>query len=219
VDHTFGLGGAGLYQEADTTQLSRGRLSNNLSVASPENPRWEIGHHADDLARRDAVQSLVTALSQNRKQTVARDSNSTWPTLLSDPSTHRAPNSPGPEPTTRRRPSSPRNDGAEHGSLFTAPRSRPGPDRTGTSGVTSTGSAKPLPTASRTTPRPSSVRFPSASPVSTGGSQRQGSSSRPAAQRQEAPRASSTSYGSRHSGIGRRLSMPRGPTPLATCRP
>ena len=74
VDHTFGLGGDSLYQEAGYTQLSRGRLSNNLYVASPENPRWEIGHHADDLAQRDALQSLVDALSQNREQTMARDS-------------------------------------------------------------------------------------------------------------------------------------------------
>ncbi len=41
VDHTFGLGGDGLFQEAGYTQLSRGRLSNNLYVAAPENPRWE----------------------------------------------------------------------------------------------------------------------------------------------------------------------------------
>ena len=74
VDHTFGLGGDSLYQEAGYTQLSRGRLSNNLYVASPENPRWEIGHHADDLTQRDALQSLVDALSQNREQTMARDS-------------------------------------------------------------------------------------------------------------------------------------------------
>ena len=73
VDHTFGLGGDSLYQEAGYTQLSRGRLSNNLYVASPENPRWEIGHHADDLTQRDALESLVGALSQNREQTMARD--------------------------------------------------------------------------------------------------------------------------------------------------
>ena len=81
VDHTFGLGGDSLYQEAGYTQLSRGRLSNNLYVASPENPRWEIGHHADDLAQRDALQSLVDALSRNREQTMARDSMPTWPTV------------------------------------------------------------------------------------------------------------------------------------------
>jgi conjugative relaxase-like TrwC/TraI family protein len=84
VDHTFGLGGDCLYQEAGYTQLSRGRLSNNLYVASPENPRWEIGHHADDLAQRDAVQSLVDALSQNREQTMARDLTPTWPTVMSE---------------------------------------------------------------------------------------------------------------------------------------
>ena len=81
VDHTFGLGGDALYQEAGYTQLSRGRLSNNLYVASPENPRWEIGHHADDLAQRDAVQSLVDALSQKREQTMARDRMPIWPTV------------------------------------------------------------------------------------------------------------------------------------------
>ena len=73
VDHTFGLGGDSLYQEAGYTQLSRGRLSNNLYVTSPDNPRWEIGHHADDRTQRDALQSLVDALSQNREQTMARD--------------------------------------------------------------------------------------------------------------------------------------------------
>ena len=81
VDHTFGLGGDSLYQEAGYTQLSRGRLSNNLYVAAPENPRWEIGHHADDLDQRDALQSLVDALSQNREQTMARDRLPTWPTV------------------------------------------------------------------------------------------------------------------------------------------
>jgi len=45
VEITFGSWRS-LYQEAANTQLSRGRLSNNLYVASPENPRWEIGHHA-----------------------------------------------------------------------------------------------------------------------------------------------------------------------------
>jgi len=84
VDHTFGLGGDALYQEAGYTQLSRGRLSNNLYVASPENPRWEIGHHADDLAQRDGLQSLVDALSQNREQTMARDLTPTWPTVPSE---------------------------------------------------------------------------------------------------------------------------------------
>jgi conjugative relaxase-like TrwC/TraI family protein len=81
VDHTFGLGGDSLYQEAGYTQLSRGRLSNNLYVASPENPRWEIGHHADDLAQRDALEALVGALSQNKEQTMARDRLPTWPSV------------------------------------------------------------------------------------------------------------------------------------------
>ena len=84
VDHTFGLGGDSLFQEAGYTQLSRGRLSNNLYVASPENPRWEIGHHADDLAQRDALESLVDALSQNKEQTMARDRLPTWPTVSPD---------------------------------------------------------------------------------------------------------------------------------------
>ena len=84
VDHTFGLGGDSLYQEAGYTQLSRGRLSNNLYVASPENPRWEIGHHADDLAQRDALESLVGALSQNKEQTMARDRLPTWPSVSPD---------------------------------------------------------------------------------------------------------------------------------------
>src|SRR5574340_314375 len=79
VDHTFGLGGDSLFQEAGYTQLSRGRLSNNLYVASPENPRWEIGHGAEDTAQREARQSLVDALSQNREQTMARDRLPKWP--------------------------------------------------------------------------------------------------------------------------------------------
>ncbi len=73
-----------LYQEAGYTQLSRGRLSNNLYVAAPENPRWEIGHHADDLAQRDALESLVGALSQNKEQTMARDRLLTWPSVSAD---------------------------------------------------------------------------------------------------------------------------------------
>ena len=79
VDHTFGLGGDSLFQEAGYTQLSRGRLSNNLYVAAPENPRWEIGHHADDTAQRDALQSLVDALGQSREQTMAYDHLPEWP--------------------------------------------------------------------------------------------------------------------------------------------
>ena len=64
-----------------TPQLSRGRLSNNLYVAAPENPRWEIGHHTDDLARRDALESLLGALSQSKEQTMARDRFPTWPSV------------------------------------------------------------------------------------------------------------------------------------------
>ena len=81
VDHTFGIGGDSLYQEAGYTQLSRGRLSNNVYVTAPENPRWEIGHHADDLKQRDALQSLADALAQSREQTMARDRLPTWSAL------------------------------------------------------------------------------------------------------------------------------------------
>jgi hypothetical protein len=80
VDHTFVLGGDSLYQEAAYTALSRGQLSNNLYVTSPENPRWEIGHGAHDLAQRDALESLVDALRQSREQTMAQDWLPTWPT-------------------------------------------------------------------------------------------------------------------------------------------
>ncbi len=73
VDHTFGLGGDSLFQEAGYTQLSRGRLSNNLYVTAPENPRWEIGHHGDGTDRRDALDSLVDALDRSREQTMAID--------------------------------------------------------------------------------------------------------------------------------------------------
>jgi len=73
VDHTFGLGGDSLFQEAGYTQLSRGRLSNNLYVTAPENPRWEVGHHGDGTDRRDALDSLVDALDRSREQTMAID--------------------------------------------------------------------------------------------------------------------------------------------------
>ena len=73
VDHTFGLGGDTFFQEAGYTQLSRGRLSNNLYVTAPENPRWEVGHHGDGTDRRDAVDSLVDALARSREQTMAVD--------------------------------------------------------------------------------------------------------------------------------------------------
>jgi conjugative relaxase-like TrwC/TraI family protein len=81
LDHTFGVGGDSLYQEAGYTQLSRGRLSNSLYVTAPENPRWEIGHHADDLKQRDALQSLADALAQSREQTMARDRLPVWSAL------------------------------------------------------------------------------------------------------------------------------------------
>jgi conjugative relaxase-like TrwC/TraI family protein len=84
VDHTFGLGGDSLFQEAGYTQLSRGRLSNNLYVTAPENPRWEIGHHAEDTRQRDALQSLVDALSQSREQTMAIDRIPVWASLSPD---------------------------------------------------------------------------------------------------------------------------------------
>jgi conjugative relaxase-like TrwC/TraI family protein len=84
VDHTFGLGGDSLFQEVGYTQLSRGRLSNNLYVTAPENPRWEIGHHAEDTRQRDALQSLVDALSQTREQTMAQDRLPSWASLSPD---------------------------------------------------------------------------------------------------------------------------------------
>ncbi len=73
VDHTFGLAGDSLYQEAGYTALSRGRLSNKLYVASPENPRWEIGHHVDDLSQRDPLEALAGALSLSKEQVMASE--------------------------------------------------------------------------------------------------------------------------------------------------
>ena len=73
VDHSFGLGGDSLFQEAGYTQLSRGRLSNNLYVTAPENLRWEIGHQGDGTDRCDALDSLVDALERSREQTMAVD--------------------------------------------------------------------------------------------------------------------------------------------------
>lgn len=84
VDHTFALAGDNLYQEAGYTALSRGRISNNLYTASLENPRWEIGHQADDFAQRDALGSLVDALSKNQEQTMARDRLAIWPSWSPD---------------------------------------------------------------------------------------------------------------------------------------
>ncbi|MGD0255919.1 MAG: MobF family relaxase, partial [Acidimicrobiales bacterium] len=84
VDHTFGLGGDSLFQEAGYTQLSRGRLSNNLYVTAPENPRWEIGHTAEDTRQRDALRSLADALSQSREQTMAYERLPSWASLSPD---------------------------------------------------------------------------------------------------------------------------------------
>jgi conjugative relaxase-like TrwC/TraI family protein len=84
VDHTFGLGGDSLFQEAGYTQLSRGRLSNNPYVTAPENPRWEIGHAAEDITQRDALRSLADALSQSREQTMAIDRLPVWASLSPD---------------------------------------------------------------------------------------------------------------------------------------
>jgi hypothetical protein len=47
-------------------------------VAAPENPRWEIGHHADDTAQWDALKSLVDGLEQSREQITARDHLPKW---------------------------------------------------------------------------------------------------------------------------------------------
>ena len=91
VDHAFGLAGAGLSQEAGYTQLSRGRLSNNLYVASSDNPRWEIGHYAEDRALREPIDSLSISLSQSREQRMARDNLPSWPTIYARPSRRRLP--------------------------------------------------------------------------------------------------------------------------------
>jgi conjugative relaxase-like TrwC/TraI family protein len=84
VDHAFGLAGAGLSQEAGYTQLSRGRLTNNLYVASADNPRWEIGHHAEDRQLRDQMEELVSSLSSSFEQRMARDNLANWPTIDPD---------------------------------------------------------------------------------------------------------------------------------------
>ncbi len=81
VDHAFGLAGAGLSQEAGYTQLSRGRMSNNLYVASSDNPRWDIGHYAEDRALRDQMAELRTSLSHSEEQRMARDNLPSWPTI------------------------------------------------------------------------------------------------------------------------------------------
>ena len=152
VDHTFGLGGDSLFQEAGYTQLSRGRLSNNLYVAAPENPRWEIGHHADDTAQRDALQSLVDALSQSREQTMAQDRLPSWP---------------APHPTTSPPPTAstpPWPDGSATKRRPTSPTSSPPPP----TGPTTPASPAGTPTAPRPTCQPSSPR----NAVATSGSRR-----------------------------------------------
>lgn len=81
VDRTLALAGDALFQEAGYTQLSRGRLSNRLYVAAPENPRWEVGHLTSDLDQRDALESLAAALFQSREQMMAQDLVPRWPTV------------------------------------------------------------------------------------------------------------------------------------------
>jgi hypothetical protein len=82
VEHAFGLAGAGLSQEVGYTQLSRGRLTNNLYVASSDNPRWDIGHYAEDRELRDQMAELVSSLSV--EQYMARDNLPTWPAIDPD---------------------------------------------------------------------------------------------------------------------------------------
>src|SRR5664280_268979 len=84
VDHAFGLGGDALFQEAGYTQLSRGRLSNNLYVAAPESPRWEVGHLSEDTTERDQLTALVDALSSSREQIMARDHLASRPGIPPD---------------------------------------------------------------------------------------------------------------------------------------
>jgi hypothetical protein len=84
VDHAFGLGGDALFQEAGYTQLSRGRLSNNLYVAAPDCPRWEVGHLSEDTTQRDHLDGLVEALSSSREQVMARDHLPSWPAISPD---------------------------------------------------------------------------------------------------------------------------------------
>jgi conjugative relaxase-like TrwC/TraI family protein len=84
VDHAFGLGGDTLFQEAGYTQLSRGRLSNNLYVAAPDCPRWEVGHLSEDTTQRDQLEALVEALSSSREQIMAQDHLPSWPAISPD---------------------------------------------------------------------------------------------------------------------------------------
>jgi len=84
VEHAFGLGGDALFQEAGYTQLSRGRLSNNLYVAAAETPRWEVGHLTEDTTQRDQLDALVAALSSSREQIMAHDHLPSWPAISPD---------------------------------------------------------------------------------------------------------------------------------------
>jgi hypothetical protein len=78
VDHVFGLGGDALFPEAGYTQLSRGRLSNNLCVAAAGCPRWEVGHLSEDTTQRDQLDALVETLSSFREQIMAQDHLPSW---------------------------------------------------------------------------------------------------------------------------------------------
>ena len=71
VDHSFLLADDTLFQEAGYTALSRGRLSNHLFAVAPYNPRTEIAHGEEDLARRDALAGLVDSLSHSHEQVMA----------------------------------------------------------------------------------------------------------------------------------------------------
>ena len=84
VDYAFGLGGDSLFQEAGYTQLSRGRLSNNLYVAAPDSPRWEVGHFSEDTTEQDQLDALVEALSSSREQIMAQDHHPSWPVISPD---------------------------------------------------------------------------------------------------------------------------------------
>jgi hypothetical protein len=59
-------------------------LSNHLYVASSDNPRWEIGHYAEDRALRDQMDELRTTLSHSEEQRMARDNLPSWPTIDPD---------------------------------------------------------------------------------------------------------------------------------------
>ncbi len=81
IGHTFRLGRDSLVQKAGYTHLSHGRLSNSLYVTTPENPRQEVGRNAEDTKQRNTLQSLVTAMSQIREQTIVQYRLLSWPAL------------------------------------------------------------------------------------------------------------------------------------------